>query len=42
MKLFKVCDIKKISKETLKNVFLNLEKRCEKIVSAGGGHIEVK
>jgi len=32
-------EIKKISKETLKNTFLNFEKRCKLIISAQGGHI---
>lgn len=35
-------EIKKISKETLKNTFLNFEKRCHLIISAQGGHIEDK
>jgi hypothetical protein len=35
-------EIKKISKETLKSVFLNFEKRCNLIISAEGGHIEDK
>ncbi len=35
-------EIKKISKETLKKVFLDLEKRCQKIILVGGGHIEKK
>lgn len=35
-------EIKKISKETLKSVYLNFEKRCELIISAEGGHIEEK
>jgi hypothetical protein len=33
-------EIRKISKDTLKSTFLNLEKRCNLILSAGGGHIE--
>jgi len=35
-------EIKKISKETLKNTFLNFEKRCQFILTAEGGHIEDK
>lgn len=35
-------EIKKISKETLENTFLNLEKRCNLIITAQGGHIEDK
>jgi hypothetical protein len=35
-------EIKKISPETLKNVFFNFEKRYKLLISAGGGHIEVK
>lgn len=35
-------EIKKISPETLKSVFFYLEKRCELIISAEGGHIEDK
>ncbi len=31
---------KKISKDVLKSVFLNFEKRCNLIISAQGGHIE--
>lgn len=33
-------EIKKISKQVLKSCFLNLEKRCNLILSAEGGHIE--
>lgn len=35
-------EIKKIPKNVLNSVFFNLEKRCELIISAGGGHIEIK
>jgi hypothetical protein len=35
-------EIKKISPEILKSVFLNFEKRCELIITAEGGHIEDK
>lgn len=35
-------EIKKISPETLKNVFSNFKKRCEFVISSNGGHIEVK
>jgi len=35
-----VREIKKISKEILKLTFLNLESRCNLILSADGGHIE--
>lgn len=35
-------EIKKISQEVLKSVFLNFEKRCQLIISVGGGHIEEK
>lgn len=34
-------EIKNISKNILKSTFLNFQKRCELIFSAGGGHIEV-
>lgn len=34
-------EIKKISQETLKNVFLNFQKRCELLKTAAGGHIEM-
>ena len=33
-------EIKKINKETLKNVFLNFEKRCDLVIEVDGGHIE--
>jgi hypothetical protein len=35
-------EIKKIPKNVLNSVFLNLENRCKKIISAQGGHIETK
>ena len=35
-------EIKKISKEILKNTFLNFEKRCKMIISVQSGHIEDK
>ena len=35
-------EIKKISKEILKNTFLNFEKRCKMIISDQGSHIEDK
>jgi AraC-like DNA-binding protein len=35
-------EIKNISKNTLKSVFLNFKKRCELIISAQGGHIEIE
>ena len=35
-------EIKKISKNILKSNFLNFQKRCELIISAEGGHIEIK
>jgi hypothetical protein len=35
-------EIKKIPKNVLNSVFLNLENRCKKIISAEGGHIETK
>ena len=34
-------EIKKINKEILKKTFKNFEKRCELVISAGGGHIEI-
>ena len=34
-------EIKKISKNILKSTFLNFQKRCELIVSAEGGYIEI-
>lgn len=34
-------EINLISKETLKNIFINFEKRCDLIISASGGHIEI-
>lgn len=33
-------EIKKIPSDVLKSTFLNLEKRCNLIISADGGHIE--
>ncbi len=33
-------DIKKIPKDVLNSVFLNLEKRCKSILEKNGGHIE--
>ncbi len=33
-------DIKNISKEELKRVFLNFDKRCDSLIQAKGGHIE--
>ena len=35
-------EITKISPNDLKNVFLNIEKMCKLLISAGGGHIEMK
>ena len=35
-------EIKKISKNILELTFLNFKKRCELIISAEGGHIEMK
>ena len=35
-------EIKKIKKEILKKVFLNLEKRCHLVIEAKGGHFENK
>lgn len=35
-------EIKNISQETLKLTFLDFKKRCELIISADGGHIEIK
>jgi len=35
-------EIKKITRETLNSVFLEFEKRCHLIISAEGGHIEMK
>ena len=35
-------EIKNISKDILKNTFLNFEKRCNLILTANGGHIEEK
>lgn len=35
-------EIKKISKKILNSTFLNFQKRCELILTAQGGHIEVK
>ena len=34
-------DCKKISSKDLKPIFSNLRKRCEMILTAGGGHIEI-
>ena len=34
-------DCKKLNSEILKPVFSNLKKRCELILSADGGHIEI-
>ncbi len=33
-------EIKKIPKDVLNSVFLNLEKRCKSILEKNGGHIE--
>ena len=33
-------EIKNISKEELKRVFMNFEKRCDFLIQAKGGHIE--
>jgi hypothetical protein len=33
-------EIKNISKEELKRVFFNFEKRCDFLIQAKGGHIE--
>jgi len=33
-------EIKNISQEELKPVFLNFEKRCDFLIKAKGGHIE--
>lgn len=35
-------EIKKIPKNVLNSVFLNLENSCKKVISAEGGHIETK
>ena len=35
-------EIKKINKETLKNVFSNLKKRCNLVIENKGGHFENK
>jgi hypothetical protein len=35
-------EIKKITPDMLKDVFCNIKKRCELIISSGGGHIELK
>ena len=35
-------EIKKISKNILELTFLNFKNRCELIISAEGGHIEMK
>jgi hypothetical protein len=35
-------EIKNIPKETLKSIFLNFKKRCEILLSAEGGHIELE
>ncbi len=34
--------IKKISKNILKSIFLNFQKRCEFVFCAVGGHIKIK
>ena len=34
-------EIKKISKTILKSTFLNFQNRCELVISAEGGHIEI-
>jgi hypothetical protein len=34
-------EIKNISKNILKSTFLNFQKKCELIISAEGGHIEI-
>ena len=35
-------EIKKIDKKTLKDAFLNFSKRCDLVVDAQGGHINVE
>ncbi len=35
-------EFKKIPKNFLNSTFLNLKKRCELIISAEGGHIEIQ
>jgi len=35
-------EIQKISKNNLNSTFLNFQKRCNLILSAEGGHIEIK
>ena len=35
-------EIKKISPDDLKKVFFDFQKRCDFLISAGGGHIEIK
>jgi len=35
-------EVRKISPDLLKSVFVNLEKRCELVISANGGHFEDK
>ena len=35
-------EIKKIDKKTLKDTFLNFSKRCDLVVEAQGGHINVE
>lgn len=37
-----VREVKKIDKKILKDVFLNLEKRCNLIIEEDGGHIDNK
>jgi hypothetical protein len=34
-------EINKITTDILKDTFLNFQKRCELVISAGGGHIEI-
>jgi hypothetical protein len=34
--------IRKISKDILNSIFLNFKKRCDLVISAGEGHIEIK
>ena len=35
-------EIKNISKKTLELTFLNFKKRCDLLISAQGGHIEIE
>jgi hypothetical protein len=35
-------EIGKISKDISNSTFLNFKKRCDLVISAGGGHIEIK